>query len=155
MSVTIRAVTLQDSERLADLLRGIGWFKAFEHETAAASKARVWRHLEWSLANSSHNLYAAEDDNGRLIGFVAVHWLPYLILAGLEGFISELFVAESARGRGVGKQLLQTVEEKARQLGCVRLSLLNGRHRESYVRQFYTKLGWEERTDMANLVRYL
>lgn len=155
MSVTIRAVTLEDSEQLAALLRGIGWFKAFEQETAAASEARVRRHLELCLANNSHSLYAAEDDNGRIIGFVAVHWLPYLIFAGPEGFVSELFVAESVRGQGVGKQLLQTVEAKARQLGCVRLSLLNGRQRESYARQFYTKLGWEERPDMANLVRYL
>ncbi len=155
MNIIIRAVTLQDSEQLADLLRGIGWFKAFKQETAAASEARIRRHLELCLANNSHSLYAAEADAGRIVGFAAVHWLPYLILAGLEGFVSELFVDESARGRGIGKLLLQAIENEATQRGCIRLSLLNGRHRESYARQFYTKLGWEERPDMANHVRYL
>jgi GNAT superfamily N-acetyltransferase len=95
----------------------------------------------------------AANEDGRLIGYVAVHWLPYLFLSGPEGFISELFVAETARSSGVGKLLLQTVESEAKERGCSRLQLINFKNRESYQRKFYQKAGWEERPDGASFVR--
>jgi GNAT superfamily N-acetyltransferase len=89
------------------------------------------------------------------VGYIAVHWLAYLFLPGLEGFISELFVREAARGAGVGRRLLEAVTQDAKKRGCYRLSLLNGRHRESYLRKFYEKLGWEERSIMVNFIYYI
>ena len=73
-------------------------------------------------------------------------------MRGPEGFVSELFVRDSARGHGVGKQLLEAIETEARARGCVRLSLINLRSRESYQRQFYIKAGWEERNEAANFI---
>ena len=81
-----------------------------------------------------------------------MHWLPYLFLKGPEGYVSELFVRESARGQGVGGELLRKIETEARARGCARLSLINLRNRESYMRQFYVKAGWEERAEAANFV---
>jgi hypothetical protein len=54
-------------------------------------------------------------------------------MAGAEGYVSELFVREPARG-------------------CTRLSLINLRQRESYRRQFYVKAGWQERGTAANFI---
>jgi GNAT superfamily N-acetyltransferase len=83
-------------------------------------------------------------------------WLGALValsfLQGPEGYVSELFVAESVRGHGVGRALLRNIETEARARGCVRLSLINLRNRESYLRQFYVKAGWEERREAANFV---
>ena len=73
-------------------------------------------------------------------------------MRGPEGYISELFVRSNARGQGVGTELLQAVEAEARARGCPRLSLINLRDRESYLRKFYVKAGWEERTVAANFV---
>jgi GNAT superfamily N-acetyltransferase len=73
-------------------------------------------------------------------------------MAGPEGYVSELFVRESARGQGVGGQLLDAIETEARARGCTRLSLINLRHRESYRRQFYVKAGWQERGAAANFI---
>jgi GNAT superfamily N-acetyltransferase len=61
-------------------------------------------------------------------------------------------VAETARGLGVGTALLDSVVSEARQRSCVRLMLNAVRRRESYMRGFYTKRGWTEREDMANMV---
>jgi GNAT superfamily N-acetyltransferase len=66
--------------------------------------------------------------------------------------VSELFVRESARGQGVGRELLRNIETTARARGCARLSLINLRNRESYMRQFYVKAGWEERREAANFI---
>ena len=75
------------------------------------------------------SIYVAEAEAGDLLGYVSVHWLPYLFLPGPEGFVSELFIRKTARGQGVGTQLLQTVQTEAEQRGCSRLSLLNNRDR--------------------------
>jgi GNAT superfamily N-acetyltransferase len=47
--------------------------------------------------------------------------MPTLFLAGPEEYVSELFVDESARGQGVGAQLLETMLEEGRARGCSRL----------------------------------
>jgi GNAT superfamily N-acetyltransferase len=73
-------------------------------------------------------------------------------VAGPEGYVSELFVREPARGQGVGGQLLDAIESEARARGCTRLSLINLRQRESYRRQFYVKAGWQERGTAANFI---
>ncbi|MCL6477309.1 MAG: GNAT family N-acetyltransferase [Peptococcaceae bacterium] len=86
-------------------------------------------------------MLVAENETGEVIGYTAVHWLPYLILAGPEGYVSELFIRRSVRGNGVGRMLLEEVKKQAVLRGCSRLLLLNGRNRESYVRGFYKKLG--------------
>lgn len=150
-----RRATLEDAPALTALLRSIGWFTRMDSEPETTTLQTVARHLEMGLATTSHSIYVAADKDGRLIGYAAVHWLPYLFLAGPEGFVSELFVSESARGGGVGTLLLQAIEAEARERGCVRLQLINFRSRESYRRKFYEKSGWEERPDGASFVRLL
>jgi GNAT superfamily N-acetyltransferase len=78
-----------------------------------------------------------------------------LLLSGPEGYVSELFVAEGARGRGVGTRLIEAVEALARERGCSRLLLLNVRERESYERGFYAARGWQERPGVANFIKPL
>lgn len=95
------------------------------------------------------------ETEGKLAGYASAHWLPNLILGGLEGHVSELFVAPDGRGKGIGSALLEALEAEARARGCVRLSLLNLRERESYRRGFYAKRGWTERPGAANLIKRL
>jgi GNAT superfamily N-acetyltransferase len=151
METTIRKAEARDADALATLVRGLQLFPWLDDEAPEATQARVARHLAAALADTSHTVLVAEDEGG-LQGYVAVHWLPYLILAGPEGYVSELFLGEAARGRGVGARLLEAVRREATQRGCVRLMLLNRRTRESYRRGFYPKQGWHERDDMANFV---
>jgi GNAT superfamily N-acetyltransferase len=74
---------------------------------------------------------------------------PYLFHAGPDGYISELFIKDTARGNGFGTALLEAIKAEAERRGCQRLFLLNIRTRESYQRHFYAGCGWEEWTDAA------
>jgi GNAT superfamily N-acetyltransferase len=148
----VRRVSAQDALQLAELLREIGWFESLSNEPLEETSRRVGAQLAQCLADDSHSVFVAESPDGEIVGYGSVHWLPYLFLPGPEGYVSELFVRESARGQGVGKQLLHAIEMEARVRGCVRLSLINLRHRESYQRQFYVKAGWEERREAANFI---
>ncbi|HEX9788357.1 MAG TPA: GNAT family N-acetyltransferase [Candidatus Binatia bacterium] len=147
-----RKVAIEDAQQLASLLKEIGWFETFTSGAVEESCARVRSQLARCLADDSHSVYVAEADDAKIAGYVAVHWIPYLFMSGTEGYVSELFVREAARGQSVGRELLERVQLEARQRGCVRLSLINLRNRESYQRQFYVKAGWTERADAANFV---
>jgi GNAT superfamily N-acetyltransferase len=156
MSFSVRRAQIADvdtlADGLADFLIDLNYFRRLEGLSAEQVRARVRDHLNLSFADGSHSVYVAEAAGANIVGYTAVHWLPYLFLPGPEGYVSELFVAQAARGQGVGTRLLATVKEEARARGCSRLSLLNMRDRESYQRRFYAKDGWEERSDAANFV---
>jgi GNAT superfamily N-acetyltransferase len=152
MDVSIRRVGIADAVQLAELLRGMGWFDALRSLTIEGLVAQVEKRIRQCLADDSHSVYVALRSEGKIAGYGSVHWLPYLFMAGPEGYVSELFVGAEARGQGVGRQLLGAIESEARARGCQRLSLINLRNRESYQRQFYPKTGWTERTEAANFI---
>lgn len=56
---------------------------------------------------------------------------------------------ETARGKGIGASLVEAIRHEGKRLGATRLMLFNRRERESYLRGFYPKHGWIERTDTA------
>jgi GNAT superfamily N-acetyltransferase len=155
MSPTIRLARIEDAPAITDLLREIGWFHAVADVPLEQAQSTLEQHLALCLADGSHSVYVGADESGALLGYASVHWLPYLILAGPEGYVSELFLREAARGQGLGAQLLEAVKVEARKRGCIRLSLMNNRERESYRRGFYEKHGWEERSLMANMVYWI
>ncbi len=152
MEIEIREAGLRDVPALTELLRSLGLFAHINAETPQATEERVRKHLALCLSDDSHLILVSQLSTGELAGYCAVHWLPYLILAGPEGYVSELFIHEKFRGQGIGAQLLEAVQTEAQKRGCSRLMLLNMRKRESYQRQFYTKHGWEERPDAANFI---
>ena len=152
MEIDIRKAQPGDAMGIAAILRGLEWITRFAAEPIEATAQRVAHHLELCHADGSHTVYVAENEGGEIAGYAAVHWLPYLLLLGPEGYVSELFIREADRGQGIGTQLLETVKKEAEARGCARLMLLNMHERESYRRGFYKKQGWEERPDAANFV---
>ena len=151
--VTIRSARLNDAGAIADVWRGLGWFPHIDDETQPGTEARISRHLELCFADDSHMVLVAENGGGAFAGFVSVHWLPYLFLAGPEGYITELFVVESERGKGIGRTLLSEVGKRAKERGCSRLQLVTGKAHDSY--KIYHKLGWKERPELADFVLHL
>jgi N-acetylglutamate synthase-like GNAT family acetyltransferase len=155
MEYTIRKARMEDVEGIASILRELGWFVHIVEENEEATNQRILQHMQMCMADNSHSVYVACQKNGNIAGYISVHWLPYFILKAPEGYISELFIRQSERGKGLGVNLLDIVKEEAIQRGVCRLSLLNNRTRESYVRGFYTKCGWKEREVMANFIYFL
>lgn len=78
---------------------------------------------------------SAKDDTGGLVGglrgFVLLHWLN----------VELLFVDDAARHKGLGRRLLETAEQKARELGARNVTLNTF---EWQAREFYLKQGYEE-----------
>ena len=105
-AVHIRSATPQDAEALAKLLLALG-FPDFAGLTRDEVRYRLQEKLDVAQG-PSHTLFVAESGT-KIVGYAAVHWLPCLFLSGLDGYLSELFVAPAARGRAVGTRLLHAV----------------------------------------------
>ena len=99
-------------------------------------------HPEVSVFVAAHRL--------DMLGFVAVSIRPQIRLGGRLASIDELVVAESHRGQGLGRRLMNAAIKRAREMRCVRVEIQTNRARESYERGFYTKNGFTE-TDSAIL----
>lgn len=154
-SVKTRRAIHEDVPVMAEMIRELGWFPHINEESPAATARRVLLHLELCDADDSHTVLVAEDEQGHGIGYISVHWLPYLMLPGPEGYISELFIYEGARGKGAGTALIKDITELAIAKGCSRLMLVAHRDHPSYERGFYKKLGFKEQPDMAEMVLHL
>ena len=148
----IRNVQTEDAFAINRILRDLSWFPHINEEPEQATDQRIRQHIALCQQDDSHTIFVAENEQGEVVGYTAIHWLPYLILKAPEGYVSELFIAGSERGKGVGSKLLEAVKEEAMKRGCARLMLLNLKNRESYQRGFYKKQGWVEREEVANFV---
>lgn len=151
--ITVRGASHEDVPVFTEIVRKLGWFPHVEKESELAGERRVAQQLELLDSDDSHTVLVAEDDEeGTVAGYISVHWLPYMILEGPEGYISELFVREEARGKGVGKALLNDIRELAVARNCSRLMLLSSREREAAESEFYADFGFVERPEMANWI---
>ncbi len=146
----IRVARPEDAAGIAELLRVIEWFSHLREQTFEDNREQVARQLVACQTDNSHVVYVAEE-NGKVVGYVSLHLLPYLFLPGPEGYVSELFVSEQVRGQGIGTQLLEAIQTEALARGCMRLRLVNNKARESYQRKFYEKHDWIERDDLATM----
>jgi GNAT superfamily N-acetyltransferase len=151
----IREARIEDAGPLAQVLIGMGWFTALQDTTPEALGDKVAAQLASLCGSSLSTVLVAEGGDGVVVGYCNVHWLHDLFLPVPEGYLSELFLLPVARVLGIGSLLLARVVAEAEARGAHRLTLLNGKHRESYERGFYIKKGWEERERMANFVYWV
>ena len=80
---------------------------------------------------------------GRVVGTASARAFTSLHTSVPVVWLVMLVVDAKARGRGVGKALVQEAERWARQKGAARLSLTSGLHRAE-AHDFYKALGYEQ-----------
>ena len=150
----IRTAQVHDAAAIAGILHELAWFEHINGTPMRETQAAVARRIEQCLRESTHTILVAERPGHGVIGYIAAHWFPNLLL-GHDGYVSELFIQPAAAGQGIGRRLLKAIEVEGRRRGCTRLMLVNRRVRESYRRGFYKKMGWQESPDSAFFVRRL
>jgi predicted N-acetyltransferase YhbS len=97
-----------------------------------------WQH-DWSDATLARGIETAGDlalvweEEGAIVGFVCAHDL------GFRAYLSELIVALEARGRGIGRGLIERVQGELARRGH-RILIADVWHDAE---PFYRSLGWE------------
>lgn len=82
-------------------------------------------------------------DGDEVVGYVAVALGFSFEYRGREAFVDELLIAESHRGRGLGREALEVAEAYCRDAGVNALHLEVERHREHAI-ELYRRRGFED-----------
>jgi GNAT superfamily N-acetyltransferase len=105
-----------------------------EDEAAVIAGLRAFNVDRLGPANEQPVKLVVRDERGAVVGGLLGHtkwrWM----------YVSKLWVADSARGRGFGAKLMQAAEDLARSRGCTDVSLDTF---EFQARPFYEKLGYK------------
>lgn len=109
-------------------------------ELDTVAMERIFR--EGILAGNRAHLCAESD--GQLVGYVSLMVKASLWQQGNLGTVEELVVAESCRGKGIGKELIGRIGEVAKAMGCRRLELESG-HQRKEAHRFYEGMGFVNR----------
>ena len=147
----VRRAVIDDAPGIASVIHAMPELAIGNHQPLSKLTEVVGSNLVTGLSTDRSSIHVAEIET-RIVGYIACHWVAFLLLDGGGGYVSELFVHPNFASQGIGTELLRLIEAEARSRGCTRLSLLNGRDRKSYELGFYSKLGWTEREHMRNFI---
>lgn len=149
--MSVRAAAERDIPQLLALIRrywdfeGLAGFEALRIELLL--KELIGAQSPSAATPPSGTVWVAESD-GRLVGYLVAVTLWSLEHMGPMAEIDEMFVVPEARARGVGQQLLTSLEQHLAARGCVRLQLQLGVSNTA-ARAFYRRLGFEPRAGYA------
>jgi GNAT superfamily N-acetyltransferase len=118
--LTIRAVTRGDHQQWLPLWDGYNTFYERSGSTALAPEitAMTWARF-FDAYEPVHALVAEQD--GKLLGLT--HYLFHRSTTAIapDCYLRDLFTSQAARGKGVGRALINGVYERARAAGCPRV----------------------------------
>lgn len=89
----------------------------------------------------------------QAVGFVCLRLIPWLCYDVMYAELTELFVIEAFRRRGVASALVAHAERLARAAGAAEMRILTGRDNVA-AQAFYQALGYEDEDEML-MVRHL
>lgn len=119
--ITIRPLQPTDRAAWQPLWDGYNAFYDRAGETALPAQITETTWSRFFDASEPVHALVAEDDQGRLLGLV--HYLYHRSTTRIEltCYLQDLFTTPEARGRGVGRALIQAVYGAAREAGVKRV----------------------------------
>lgn len=129
----IRLAEANDSFALSALLAELGYEN---------TEGVIERRLAQLIDDQTEELLVAVYGN-TVLGFLSLHFIPQLALAGDFARVSYFCVAEGERSKGAGQKLLQHAEQVAKQRGCDRMEVHCNAHRIK-ANAFYAREGYSE-----------
>ena len=149
VGICIRNVNIEDIEAFVSLYK----LSYIGLEEYAYTKNRDIRHyFKWLLKRDSDGFYVAELKD-EPIGFIAcdTNWTSFFDAAKV-GEIHELFVHPNWRGRGIGRMMLNTAIEYAKNKGRSVIELWVGEKNRKAI-EFYKKNGFVEKGSWGKWIR--
>ena len=127
----IREAMISDAEEVAELITELGY-----PTTSQAMRERLSR----ILTDPGYATFVAEMD-GQVVGVAGAALSWYYEKDGLYSRLTVLAVSSTARGLGLGRQLVQVVESWSAAKGAFEVFVNSGLHRvEAHV--FYERCGY-------------
>lgn len=137
MSIAVRQATIHDLDLVAPLFDA---YRQFYEQPADLALAKHF--LRERFAHHESVVLLAVDAEGEGVGFVQLYPLFSSVRAARTYLLNDLFVAASARRRGVAAALLHEASDYARAVGAIRMSLTTA-HTNEAAQRLYESLGWK------------
>ena len=131
--MTLRKATQADAARIADLLTQLDY---------PGTQVFIDDKIAELLAHPDEEIVVAVE-NGGILGFISIHFIPQIALRGSFARISYLCVDAAARGKGIGRALEEYCVQAATSRGCDRIEL-HSHSRRQRAHAFYFRQGYEE-----------
>lgn len=133
--VKIQPASMHDKPRLAAL------FKQLAYEPSIMNQLE--KQLEQVLTHPEYRLVVARDQSGKAIG-TAMGTVCYDLVGESRPFmlIENVVVDKIERGKGIGRSLMQDLENHAREKGCSYIMFVTGAEQEDAY-HFYSSMGYK------------
>jgi GNAT superfamily N-acetyltransferase len=131
-STVVRDARPADAAACAELLGQLGY---------PTDTSTVRGRIDRFAGDPVSRMFVAEA-GGRVVGLAAVSALPLVERDGRWARLSAIVVDEDARGRGVGRALVDAVEAEAAARGCGYVEVTTA-DRRAHAHAFYRRLGYE------------
>ena len=119
MRATVRGAGSRDLESLLPLVEAFQEFERIPFEIEAAR-----RNLGRLLEDRALGQVLLAELDGRVIGYAILTYGYDLEFGGMDAYLTDLFLVDAERGRGLGQWLLGEVEGAARAAGVQALHLM-------------------------------
>jgi GNAT superfamily N-acetyltransferase len=149
MIVITRRATIADIDVMTGLLYQL--FSIEEDFTFNAENQKKGLALIIESEQSAVALVAEHE--GKVIGMLTAQTNISTAEGGIAAVLEDMVIEKELRGKGIGKQLMQAMEQWARDKGIKRLQLLADKTNTPAL-AYYNKLGWKE-TKMFCLRKYI
>ncbi|MDN5864902.1 MAG: GNAT family N-acetyltransferase [Gammaproteobacteria bacterium] len=144
--MVIRKARKEDSEALWALMKELAIFEKYIDSYAITPD--IVRESGFQKEPPDFYCIVAQE-NDIILGMLVYYYLPYTAQNRPAIYMKELFVREGHRGRGIGKQLMDTLKTEAKANNCTQIKWTVAPWNESGIR-FYKRLGARENTDWLN-----
>ena len=142
MPVSVSSLRADDLDAVLPLIAAYQRFYGVETPDDDRNRAFFTRFL----APSDHGLLlAARDDAGEPVGFTTLYWTHSSISAEDVAHMNDLFTVSAARGRGVGRALIEAAKDAARERGLERLTWMTAPDNAT-AQRLYDRTGAERST---------
>lgn len=147
MTFTIRRATAEDKPEWLRMRKGL-W--------PEAPLDYLSLDLDKLLNNPNSGIFVASDPQGQLLGFIETGLRDYGEGCDTSpvGYIEAWYVDPHMRGQKLGRELVQTAEQWAREKGCTEMASDTWLENEASIQAHY-KLGYWEVERLVHFVKRL
>lgn len=144
MMVNIREATINDQPEVFDLVRQLITSTAPENPINQPGAIETFR----KVVEEEQGTILVAEENGQMLGLVTLSYPVAIRCGGIYSCIEEFIVTGQARGKGVGRKLLQAAVHKAAEKGSYELQV---NHPSDLGYPVYIRQGWKDLGKHLNL----
>ncbi|UCE35880.1 MAG: GNAT family N-acetyltransferase [Thermoplasmata archaeon] len=141
----IRRVKIQDHSEIITLLKQL-W------PNAPPNPEELGGLVDQYIQNENYDIYCYEED--KILGIITFSKRHAFFYQGKVAIIEDLVIDEPHRGKGIGKELVEYVEEELKRQGILNIELSSDLQRtgahEFWEKMGYTKSGYHFRKIFNN-----